>query len=838
MDKNRPPRVLTIDDELSIREGFRNFLEDYDYNVFTAENGREGLEVFRRERPDLVLVDLRMPEMDGIEVLAEIKKQSQDTPVIVVSGTGVMADAVEALRLGAWDFLLKPVADLSVLLHAVRKGIERSRLLHENREHQEHLEMEVARRTRELERANAELQQINLRLRKIVKTTKHISALSKFEQFGSWLLEEFGRHLLASGGSLYLTGKKGLHLVHVLDPGHAPEFIPFPLPGNSLLNSALEEGKPLLIKGNEVLRLFRPSGWEGYRDDSVLIFPLPDEEGNIQGILSLHSKMPPPFLEQDREIGAILASYSSEALRATRATSALRESQENLAITLDSIGDGVIAANAKGEITRMNPVAEQLTGWSAAHAAGNHFSDVLRLFDIHTREPRQIQALPAADGVSPASVPAPENALLVAKDGGERIISGSTAPIRNKNEEVVGEVLVFRDVSEQLNLEEQLRQSRKMEAIGQLAGGIAHDFNNMLAGIIGSADILSIKLKDDKKLSKYAAMIQDAGNRAAELTQKLLDFSRKEKTTCCVVDTHQVTREAVRILERSTDKRIDIRIHLTATVSTVMGDPSQLENTILNLGINARDAMPDGGVLTISTTNMVLDQHHCNAAVAPIEPGLYTEISVADTGTGIKPDVLEHIFEPFFTTKKAGKGTGLGLASVYGAVRNHQGDIRIYSQPGEGTVFKLYLPVTDNPPSSVTAQEDEEILYGSGCILVVDDEAIIRSMTEAILTDLGYHVILAENGREAVDIYQELHQEIGLVLLDMVMPKMNGRDALKAMQKINPHAKVLLTSGFNREIEKAEKKASGISGFIKKPFRRGEISRVIHDVITKTTNTS
>lgn len=829
MNDNRTPLILTIDDELSIREGFKNFLEDFDYKVCTASTGNEGLTVFSQEHPDLVLIDLKMPQMNGFEVMAEIKKRSPDTPVIVVSGTGVMADAVKALRLGAWDFVLKPVEDLNVLLHTVRKALERSKLIRQSRRQQQILEEEVARRTQELEQANQDLHRINQRLRRVVESIDHISTFSQLEHFGSWLLEEFGRHLLASGGSLYLLDEKGLKLVHVLDPGHAPAFIPFPLPEDSLLREVLELGKPLLIKDKQQLKMFNTSGWEGYEDNSLLIFPLPDENGNTQGILSLHSKVPPPFMEQDREIGSILTSYSIEALRATRASQALNESQENLQITLDSIGDGVIATNSNGIVTRINPVAEQLTGWTADQALGQSVSDILNVSDITSGEARQI-SIPA-DNLAPQIIRKTDNYVLTARNGTERYISGSASPIRAKNNETVGAVLVFRDVTEQLNLEDQLRQSRKMEAIGQLAGGIAHDFNNMLAGIIGAADILSIKLRNDKKLSTYAAMIQDAGNRAAELTQKLLDFSRKEKSAFGVVDLHHVTREALRILERSTDKGIDFQVNLNAMQSNLLGDLSQLENTILNLSINARDAMPEGGKLTISSDNVFLDQQYCNSSASDIEPGLYIEFSVSDTGSGMNQDVLEHIFEPFFTTKAAGKGTGLGMASVYGAVRNHNGDIRIDSQPGKGTVFKLYFPTTDAPLVPPEGLEDEDIVFGSGCILVVDDEAIIRGMTEAILTDLGYCVILAENGKEASDIYLQKKDDIDLVLLDLVMPKMNGRDALKAMKKINPDVKVLLTSGFNREVEKTEIKTWGISGFVKKPFRRGELSRIVYDTL-------
>ncbi len=825
-----PPKVLTIDDESCIRDAFKNFLEDYDYTVLTAENGRIGINIFKKELPDLVLVDLRMPEMDGLEVLAKIKTLSPDTPVVVVSGTGMMADALEALRLGAWDFLQKPIADLSVLLHTVTRGIEHHRLIQERQLHRQYLEEEVSRRTKELERANTELQQINQRLRHIVETTKHISLLSRFDRFGSWLLEEFGRHMLATGGSLYLMEKDGLRLIHCLDPGHAAGFIPFPLPKNSLLHRALKEGKPILVKDQGTMQQFDPSGWPGYANDSILIFPLPDVEGKITGILSLHSKTPPPFVEQDRELGAILASYSSEALRAAHANEALKESQENLAITLDSIGEAVIATDSAGRITRLNPVAEKLTGWNASQAIGSPLSQVFHITD--TQPPNSMESPLKSLLIAGKKTTLPKRTMLISKDNTQRKIAVNTSPMRDKQDDVIGVVLVFQDITEQQKLEDQLRQSRKMEAIGQLAGGVAHDFNNMLAGIIGAADILALKLKDNKNLKKYTAMIQDAGNRAAELTQKLLDFSRGTTADHCFVDMHRLADEACRILERSTDKRIRIRKNFTAACSAIFGDPAQIENTILNLGINARDAMPNGGTLTVSTSNVVLDQNYCNNAASPLKPGPYIEVKVADTGTGISRDIQEHIFEPFFTTKEPGKGTGLGLASVYSAVRNNQGDILLHSEVDIGTVFTIYLPVSQDAQIKRENLEKEEIVYGTGCILVVDDEAIIRNMTEAILTDLGYEVLLAADGVEAVKVYQAERSRIHLVLMDIVMPRMNGRDAYEAIKKIDPKVKVLMTSGFNSTPPLPDPKTTSLPDFIRKPFRRGEFSRRIHHILS------
>ncbi|MEI6972034.1 MAG: PAS domain S-box protein, partial [bacterium] len=354
-----------------------------------------------------------------------------------------------------------------------------------------------------------------------------------------------------------------------------------------------------------------------------------------------------------------------------RAEEAMRRSEEKLAITLDSIGDAVIATDAAGEITRMNPIAAKLTGWIAAEAIGHQFDEV---FHIINTESRKAIESPAArilrDGQAGGMI---SNTAIVSRDGTERIIADSGSPIRDSRGSIVGVVLVFRDVTEQRRMEDRLRQSEKLEAIGQLAGGVAHDFNNQLCGIMGFAELLAEQLTD-QTLNCHAVKILSSARHAAELTRQLLAFGRKGKYLSLPVDTHKVIAEVVDLLCRSVDKRITIKQHLNAMPSTVVADPSQLQNAILNLGLNARDAMPLGGELTFATRVVNFEQAQ---PVEGLAAGRYVQISVTDTGVGMNAEVKKRLFEPFFTTKASGKGTGLGLASAYGAVKNHGGTIRV-----------------------------------------------------------------------------------------------------------------------------------------------------------------
>ncbi|OGV89766.1 MAG: hypothetical protein A3K19_05100, partial [Lentisphaerae bacterium RIFOXYB12_FULL_65_16] len=381
--------------------------------------------------------------------------------------------------------------------------------------------------------------------------------------------------------------------------------------------------------------------------------------------------------------------------------------------------------------------------------------------------------------------------------------------------------------------EERLRQVEKMDAIGQLAGGIAHDFNNQLTGVLGYADLLYDRL-DDVRLKRYAENIRTAARRSADLTAKLLAFARKGQYLSVPVDMHHLVAEAVAILQHSIDKRIHLELLLRANATVVTGDPSQLENALLNLGLNARDAMPDGGTLTFETQVAYLDAATCAKHPGELQPGDYLQLTVTDTGHGMSDEVKQHLFEPFFTTKPVGKGTGMGLAAVYGTIGNHRGAITASSTVGCGTTFTIYLPLDkksarpSTPDSDVTAPTLAKLR-----VLVVDDEGLVRDLVSEILRNDGHTVTTAANGREALDIYRQHWQELDLVILDMVMPVLDGRDTFRGMKAINPGVRALLSSGFSVDNEAKAILNEGALGFVGKPFRRHELMTLIAQV-TKT----
>jgi len=683
----KPARILVIDDEKAIRDSFSAHLEDCDYEIVTAENGRIGLEIFESHSPDLVLVDLRMPEVDGIQVLEHISRNSPLTPLIVASGTGIISDAVEALHCGAWEYLLKPIEDLSILTHAVAAALEKAQLRRENRQYREHLEQLVAERTEELSRANDNLSQINSRLRHIVDTTRSLSFCSEVQQFGLQLLEEFGQHMLATGGSIYLKEEKGLRLVHALDKGHASKFIPFPLPEGSIFDRAIADKEPILVRNIRENQSVRPSGWQGYVDGSALVFPLPDELGGIAGIMTLHSKTPPPFVEQDREIGTILASYSCEALRAVKATEELRESESRFRRILDTIPTGIIIVEADSyRIMYVNPTAAGMVGAEPEEITGKICHEVL---------------CPDKSGNCPmagSSEMHQSEQILTTFDGDEvpilKTVSRTTLAGRDCFMES------FIDLSEQMRaesdrkkLETQLRQAQKMEALGTLAGGIAHDFNNILSAVLGYSELGMQDVGDTANpLYPKLKAINHAGLRARDLVEQILSFSRMQEQLQAPVKVSPIAKEALKLLQTSLPANIRIQASIKAD-RPVLGDPTQIHQIIMNLCTNAYHAMLEtGGVLGVSLEPVTMEGTEALGAL-DLKPGPYVQLIVTDTGAGISPAILDRIFDPYFTTKEKGKGTGLGLAVVHGIVKSHRGEIFVESRVGEGTTFTISLPV-------------------------------------------------------------------------------------------------------------------------------------------------
>ncbi len=406
----------------------------------------------------------------------------------------------------------------------------------------------------------------------------------------------------------------------------------------------------------------------------------------------------------------------------------------------------------------------------------------------------------------------------------------TTSPIFGKQGEVVATAHIAHDISEHKKLEEQVLQMQKMDSLGALAGGIAHDFNNLLEGVLGYASYLTKNIARDNPIYEDLKVIEDSAEQAGNLSKQLLTFARKGDRQSQPVDLNQVVETVLKLLSRTLDKNIAIHQSCTEEEAIIEGDAGQLEQTLLNLCLNARDAMPNGGKLSIETQVVYLDRYFARYHLG-IQPGHFTLLAVTDTGVGMSKATKGKIFEPFFSTKQADKGSGLGLAMVYGIIKNHKGYINVYSEKGKGSVFKVYLPLSDQK-AVVVPREAVKIdsLRGNETILVVDDEDSIRKLLNKLLSQNGYKVLLAEDGQQAVDIFQEHKEEIDLVILDMITPRMNGREVYNLLKGFRADVRVILCSGYSPDSQ-IQELLDTAQGFVQKPYRVDELLSKVREAL-------
>jgi two-component system cell cycle sensor histidine kinase/response regulator CckA len=390
----------------------------------------------------------------------------------------------------------------------------------------------------------------------------------------------------------------------------------------------------------------------------------------------------------------------------------------------------------------------------------------------------------------------------------------------------------FLDMTERRRLEAQLRHAQKMEAVGTLAGGMAHDFNNLLQGILGYAQILLLdkNLRDDE-YEKIEA-IEKIARRGGDLTKRLLVYARKTASRPKPINLNHDIIQACRVLERTLPKMIAIELHLSKDLGLVNCDPGEFEQVIMNLSVNARDAMPEGGKLVFETRNVFLDEEYCKTHPGA-RKGTYVLLTVSDTGCGIDEKLLDHIFEPFFTTKETGKGTGLGLAMAYGILKAHKGYITCSSAPDNGTTFKIYLPVLvrEHPDEQAARRTEEEMPRGTQTILVVDDEEMVRKTTGDILEHFGYSVVLADSGEQALEVCRNRGDEIDLVILDLNMPGVEGHQCMDELLHLNPDMNIIVTSGWLPDVSENTRTVLGSKGFVEKPFKVESLLEAVRNVL-------
>lgn len=1165
-------KVLIVDDEEDFVESLNDLLNSQDYVVETAGSVKEAEEKIKVFDAGVVLLDIRLGNKSGIDLLSTIKEVNPSTVCVMMTAYADVNNAVQALKEGAYDYLRKPLDPMD-LLATLNRCFEKLEL-----------EREKMIVDETLWERNLELLQINRRLKAVVESTKNLTVSLRLGKMGKVLLEEFARNMAVKGGSLYITGENSLTLAHSLDPGHAPESIDLPLKKNTVLGMTMSRGEPVLIADIEKEKKIARSGWKGYTDGSVLVFPISDEAGKIIGTISLHNKENPPFIEQDMEIGSILASYSSEALRAARAAKGLEESEQRLDLALtgadlgfwnwdlinekfeanermytmtgytsgeiedtfkwwnDSVHpedkgrvikamvdhleghtpfyeaeqrfkhksgeyiwshskgrvverdekgkpvklagisrditehkkaeaelknseerwrnlfensiDGAFTVDLKGNLTLVNRALAGTLGYKREEMIGKSYREFMTkeaarnvyleykhliesgepIKDINTnffmkngeeiiveanvnvilrgdeavglqgtirditervkaereikylkefseniinymndpvdivsadyevifQNRRSIEKFGSAEGKkcyenynrerpcnyctaakaikekkvfrrevemedgtflevhsSPILMPGGETCSieiarditerkhsekelreseerlaeaqriahigswevdfkdnnvywsdevyslynqtperfkpsidkvknLVHPDDKEHFVNIPVEAVENRREKIdyefrivnpdetvrylrtIGNIMyesdgtplkmtgTVQDVTELKKVQDQLISDQKMKAVGTLAGGIAHDFNNILATILGYASFLKTKVIEGDPFYEGIDAIEKSSLRASELTSQLLAYSRKGKLEIKVFNINSVIKNVYDIISKTFEKTVEIVLETDDKIKNIEGDMSQMNQVVLNLAINAREAMPDGGRLTIRTFMEEISED-IDKVDFVIESGIYTCAEFTDTGVGMDKYTLERIFEPYFSTRKEKGGTGLGMSVVYGIVKNHGGYIDIKSRPEEGTKTTVYIPA-----SKTEEVEEEKEIYravgGKETILVIDDEDKVLLMIKDILGDAGYTVYIENTGEAGLVTLKKRLKSVDLVILDIAMPDMRCEDILKGVFEIDGDMKVLLASGYSDEDQHHELIKMGAGGFIGKPF--------------------
>jgi PAS domain S-box-containing protein len=504
-----------------------------------------------------------------------------------------------------------------------------------------------------------------------------------------------------------------------------------------------------------------------------------------------------------------------------KADQALRLSEQRYRTVLEANPDPMAVSDINGRVSFFNPAFTKIFGWELEEFVGKEMSNLFPGQNTSEAKLKIRRMLAGKGGVGVET-------RFTLKDGNIIPVSVSGAVYNDVDGNPMGSILTIRDISDKKKMVAQLLNLHKMESLGTLAGGIAHDFNNLLMSIQGNLSLVLYELEEDHPHYKLLESIEKNVESGSRLTAQLLGFARKGTYAFKPLDLNTLLQNVVETFGR-TRKEISITLDVAEDLAAIEADEGQIEQVLLNLLVNAGHAMPDGGEIRLITRNITYDDIVSN--LYQPKPGHYVMLSVTDTGTGIDKEVLPHIFEPFFTTKEAGQGTGLGLASVYGIVKGHNGYIDVDSEKGRGTTFFIYLPASDQTLQQNTDIDEKKVVAGKGTILFVDDEDMVLDVAAKMLEVAGYNVLTANNGKTAIEIYKANQARIDLVILDVIMPVMNGGQIFDRIKEINPDVKVLLSSGYNTDGNIREIIQRGCSGFIQKPFNVKTISSKIREIL-------
>ena len=932
---NTPIKVLLVEDDEDdyiITRDLLSEIENERFELTWVATYDEALMVIARNEHDVYLLDYRLGNHNGLELLPEAVARGCQAPLILLTGQGNHEIDLEAMKAGAADYLVKGQIGAPLLSRSIRYAIERARTMGALRQAEQRYRdifeaapvMYVITRNEGGEPIITDCNQLFLSTLGYSRAEVLERPLAAFYTpasrtklgegggyqralAGSFVTEE--RELLTRTGQIVETllrtspetdpeghvmgtramfvditaRKRAEEQLHrrnrelallnqviaasaaalesevALETACRELALAFGLPQASVI--LLNETKTEAVVAAEYLAGDRPPllhqaisltghpSWQylfghdtplvmtrGHSDPrltsiydllsqdgivSALIIPLVIN-GEVIGKLCLGAIEPRSFSHDEINLAWSVADQVAGALARTRLT----RTHRRLITAVEQSAESMLITDTEGIILYVNPAFEYTSGYSRDEIVGQNV-DFLRNGEHDAVLYEDIRATVSAGCMWHGRF------VNHRKDATLYIEDASISPVRDESGAIVNYVEVRRDVTRELQLEAQYHQSQKMEAIGQLAGGIAHDFNNLLTVINGYSEVvLHQYLHKSDPSRKFLEEIKKAGERAASLTGQLLAFSRKQVLQPKILDLNQIVMDIDKMLQRLIGEDIEVTTLLASGMAPIKADPHQLEQVLINLAVNARDAMPSGGKLTIETANVTLDLAYAEQQ-AEVTPGEYVMLAVSDTGIGMPEAVKARIFEPFFTTKEQGKGTGLGLATCFGIIKQSGGHIQVYSELGYGTTFKVYLPCIEAEISGSTKPaEVGKLPYGTETILLVEDEAAVRTLAANVLREQGYVVLEAANGEEALRLIQEQPEtEIHLLLTDVVMPQMGGRELSDRLKTVRPDIKVLFTSGYPDDAIVHHRVLDRGVAFLQKPFTLDTFAGKIREVL-------
>ena len=776
--KDTPDRgnVLIVDDNPENLRLLRDILNEHGYTVRPAASGKLAIQSVQRKLPDIILLDIRMPEMNGYEVCRILKenKDTEQVPVIFISALAEVEDKVKAFQAGGVDYLTKPFHETEVLAR-VATHLSLYKM-------QQNLEEQVASRTEELQAAYERMSQSEYKYRSLFN-----DALDMIH-----IVDQNGIIFDANPIELKTLGYAkeeyfGKPLVEIIHPEHREE--------TGKVYRQVLEGQE--VKNYETVLVAK-------NGDSL------DVEVNVVPLI------------KDGEVLSARA-ISRDISERKRALEQIKKSKEEWERSFEAIGDIATIQDLHQRIIRVNRKACEVFSAHPEELEGKLCYEVFRGVD------RPCDECPVLKSIADFEIHTAE--IQHEKLG--KIFSVSASPFFDEEGQVSGIVHFAKDITRQKSLENQLRQAQKMEAIGTLAGGIAHDFNNILSPILGYADMALETIPADSPLSSDIHQVLNAANRARDLVRQILSFSRQVEHEVHPLKVQFVIKEALKLLRASIPTTIEIRQNIDQECAAVLADPTQVHQVIMNLCTNAYQSMRErGGVLGVVLSQVELGSADlCNTV--ELKPGTYVMLEVSDTGHGMSQDVVEKIFDPYFTTKGKGEGTGLGLSVVHGIVKSLCGEITVVTELEQGTSFCVYLPVIETEPRKNAEKISAVLPSGNERILIVDDEKEIIELQGRMLESLGYQVTRFTNCEEALQAFQSKPDSFDLIITDMTMPRITGIQLAKDVLAIRAGMPIILCTGFSELISEEKIKSIGIHELLMKPVIKKDLALVVRKVLGK-----